>query len=83
MTLADAAPGDDLQVERISEEAEVDPQLLAFLQRNGLVPDARLHVDLALKFNHTFTVQVGEGPDPVVVGEEVARLIWVFPQSEA
>jgi DtxR family transcriptional regulator, Mn-dependent transcriptional regulator len=83
MTLGDAAPGDDLQIERISEEAEVDPQLLAFLQRNGLVPDARLHVDLALKFNNTFTVQVGDGPEPVVVGEEVARLIWVFPQNEA
>jgi DtxR family Mn-dependent transcriptional regulator len=83
MVLADTAPGDDLQIERISEEAEVDPQLLAFLQRNGLVPDALLHVDLVLKFNHTFTVQVADDPEPVVVGEEVARLIWVFPRAEA
>lgn len=83
MVLADAAPGDDLQIERISEEAEVDPQLLAFLQRNGLVPDALLHVNLVLKFNNTYTVQVGSEPEPVVIGEEVAGLIWVFPQSEA
>jgi hypothetical protein len=42
-----------------------------------------LHVDLVLKFNHTFTVQVADDPEPVVVGEEVARLIWVFPRAEA
>jgi DtxR family Mn-dependent transcriptional regulator len=83
MLLADAAPGDDLIIERISEEAEVDPQLLAFLQTNRLVPDARLHVNLFLKFNHTFTVQVNDDPDPAVVGEEVARLIWVYPAHEA
>lgn len=83
LVLADTAPGDDLQIERISEEAEVDPQLLAFLQKNRLVPDARLHINLVLKFNHTFTVQVDTDPEPVVVGEELARLIWVFPQSEA
>ena len=83
MVLADAAPGDDLIIERISEEAEVDPQLLAFLQSNGLVPAVRLHVNLVLKFNHTYTVQVDDAPEPVVVGEEVAHLIWVYPQSEA
>jgi DtxR family Mn-dependent transcriptional regulator len=83
MVLADAAPGDDLIIERISEEAEVDPQLLAFLQHNRLVPDARLHLNLFLKFNHTYTVQVDDDPEPVVVGEEVARLIWVFPRDEA
>jgi len=42
LVLAWATPGAQLVIERISEEAEVDPDLLAFLQHNGLVPDARL-----------------------------------------
>lgn len=82
MVLAGAAPGARLLLERISEEAEIDPQLLAFLQHNHLIPDALLTVLEVLAFNHTYTVQVAGQPAPVVVGDDVARLIWVIPEDE-
>jgi DtxR family Mn-dependent transcriptional regulator len=82
MVLAQAAPGARLVIERISEEAEVDPDLLAFLQRNSLVPDAFLEVQQVLPFNKTCAVQVTGQPSPVVIGDEVARLIWVIPEDE-
>jgi DtxR family Mn-dependent transcriptional regulator len=82
MVLAQARAGDRLMIERISEEAEVDPALLAFLQHNHLVPDARLAVREVLAFNKTYTVHVDGQPAPVVIGEEVAQLIWMIPENE-
>jgi DtxR family Mn-dependent transcriptional regulator len=83
MVLAQATVGARLVIERISEEAEIDPDLLAFLQHNHLVPDALLHVREVLPFNKTCSVQVGGQVAPVVViGNEVAHLIWVIPEDE-
>jgi DtxR family Mn-dependent transcriptional regulator len=83
MVLAQAATGARLVIERISEEAEIDPDLLAFLQHNHLVPDAELQVEQILAFNKTCTVRVRGQATPVVIGEDVARLIWVIPEDEA
>jgi hypothetical protein len=35
-----------------------------------------------LGFNKTCTVQVDGQPAPVVIGDEVAQLIWVIPENE-
>jgi len=35
-----------------------------------------------LPFNKTYTVLVSGQPAPVVVGDEVAQLIWVIPEEE-
>jgi hypothetical protein len=82
MVLAQARAGDRLMIERISEEAEVDPALLAFLQHNHLIPDARIAVREVLAFNKTYTVYVDGQSAPVVIGEEVAHLIWMIPEDE-
>jgi DtxR family Mn-dependent transcriptional regulator len=82
MVLAQARAGDRLMIERISEEAEVDPALLAFLQHNHLIPDARIAVREVLAFNKTYTVYVDGQSAPVVIGEEVAHLIWMIPENE-
>jgi hypothetical protein len=35
-----------------------------------------------LAFNKTFAVQVDGQPAPVVIGDEVAQLIWMIPENE-
>jgi DtxR family transcriptional regulator, Mn-dependent transcriptional regulator len=49
--LDEAATGDELLVERITEEAEVDPRLMAYLQEHGVEPGARMTVQETARFN--------------------------------
>ncbi len=55
--LSDARPGETLVVDGINEEAEEDPELMRFLQRNGIVPGARLQVVEVQPFNAALVVE--------------------------
>jgi DtxR family transcriptional regulator, iron-dependent repressor len=62
--------GDELIIERITEEAEVDLQLMRYLQEHGVEPGARMKVREATRFN---ALVVLEGPlGPVPLGFPVA-----------
>ena len=57
--LDQAETGDELVIERITEEAEVDLQLMRYLQEHGVEPGARMTVREATRFN---ALVVLEGP---------------------
>lgn len=67
--------GETVAVVRVVEEAEEQPQLLSFLEENGLLPGASLLVLDYQPFNETMTVQIGQRP--VVLGLGVAEFIHV------
>lgn len=51
--LSEAQPGDHLSLQRITEEAEEDPQLMKYLQEHGVEPGAKMSVREAADFNET------------------------------
>jgi DtxR family Mn-dependent transcriptional regulator len=51
--------GDQLTIQRITEEAEEDPQLMKYLQEHGVEPGARMTVREAANFNATVVL---DGP---------------------
>jgi hypothetical protein len=52
-----------------------------YLQRNRLVPGARLHIDEVAIANATITVSITETGHQVVVGLPTAELISVRPEN--
>ncbi len=66
--LSDAAPGETIVLERITEEAEVDLNLMHHLQSHGLAPGATLRVNRVEAFNQ---MMVLDGPK----GEAVLGLV--------
>ena len=75
--------GEEAILTRITEEAEEQPHLLAFLEENGLLPGVRLRVVSCRPYNETVTVEVGVAPSEgalgrtVVLGLATARLMRV------
>jgi DtxR family transcriptional regulator, iron-dependent repressor len=57
--LDEAVSGDELIIQRITEEAEEDLQLMKYLQEHGVEPGARMKVREATRFN---ALVVLEGP---------------------
>ena len=77
VTLKSLSEGDQATMESILEDAEQDRELLRYLQKNGLVPGARLNVLEVTPSNATMTVDV-DGTR-VTVGDPVSAVIRVQP----
>jgi DtxR family Mn-dependent transcriptional regulator len=71
--------GDEATIENITEDAEEDRDLLRYLQKNGMVPGARLKVEEVAPFNATMTVDV-DGTR-VILGDRVSAVIRVRPPA--
>lgn len=74
--LSTAREGDRVVINNISEHAEEDYDLMRYLQRSGLVPDALLAVEEVSRPNATVTVTLGDG-NRVAVGMPAAHVIQV------
>ena len=74
VTLADLAEGDRTVIDRVFEE---DEQLLRFFWEEGILPGE--HVELASVAPYRGTVTARLGEREVVIGTNVAELIWVEP----
>jgi DtxR family transcriptional regulator, iron-dependent repressor len=68
--LDSARPGDALIIQRITEEAEQDPQLMEYLQEHGVEPGARMTVRDATRSSATLVLEGARGP--VSLGFSVA-----------
>ncbi len=75
--LRQASEGERLVVNNISEHAEEDHDLMRYLQRNGLVPEADIQVDEITLPNATIVVRVGNNGTKVPVGLAAAEVIQV------
>jgi DtxR family Mn-dependent transcriptional regulator len=68
--LDEAHAGDQLAIQRITEEAEEDPRLMKYLQDHGVEPGASVTVREAAPFNATLVLDGPQGP--VSLGFSVA-----------
>jgi DtxR family Mn-dependent transcriptional regulator len=70
--------GDTVVINNIAEHAEEDAELMHYLERSGLTPGARLHVEEVANANGTITVSLlNEDNRQVVVGLTTADLVQV------
>ncbi len=80
--LSQATKGQALVVERITEEAEADRQLLHFLWESGVRPGSKLVVTEVAPYAGTITVLLNERS--VTMGLAASHKIWVYdPQQLA
>lgn len=78
--LDQAAEGQEVVLQRITEEAEEDLELMRYLQTNGAAPGTRLRVVEVSRFNQTVSL---EGPaGTVVLGWKVAAKLRAVPPGE-
>jgi DtxR family Mn-dependent transcriptional regulator len=79
--LAQASEGVTVVVERITEEAEADKNLLEYLWRNDVRPGKRLRILEVAPWAGTITA-AGEGRT-IALGLPAAAKIWVYRPEEA
>jgi DtxR family Mn-dependent transcriptional regulator len=73
-----ASPVDEtIAIRRIHESIEEDPELMAYLEKHGIVPGAAVTVREVLPFNQTLVLEVNNAP--VALGHAVARHIFASP----
>ncbi len=65
-----ATTGDELVIQRITEEAEEDRELMRYLEEHGVAPGARVSVREATRFNALVVLDGEHGP--VALGQPVA-----------
>ena len=63
--LDEARTGDNLIIQRITEEAEEDHQLMRYLQEHGVEPGARMRVREATSFNALIVLEGPKGAIPL------------------
>jgi DtxR family Mn-dependent transcriptional regulator len=77
--LEEATAGDHIVIERISEEAENDRDLLGYFQRSGLLPGHEFDVAEVESYNDMLVLRHGD--ESVPVSFPVAHKIWVHRSS--
>ena len=77
IALADAEPGSEVTIFRITEEAEEDAELLVYLEKAGLVPGARARVVEVSSGRDSLTIEGPRGRG--TMGLRPAALIRVLP----
>jgi DtxR family Mn-dependent transcriptional regulator len=64
-SLDEAETGDEVIIQRITEEAEEDLHLMKYLQEHGVEPGARMTVREATRFNALIVLEGPRGPVPL------------------
>lgn len=75
--LTETVPSQKVIIRRIHELAEQNTELLAFLEKNGILTDVQATVGEMLPFNQTLSIKV-QGKD-VTLGFAAARYVYVEP----
>jgi len=73
--LIQIAAGEKAVIRRIHEIAEENPELLQYLETNGIVPGVQIEIGEVLAFNETMNLIVGERN--ITLGFAAARSIFV------
>jgi DtxR family Mn-dependent transcriptional regulator len=74
LPLTEAQPGQHLVIRRVHESAEEQPELMAYLEQNGLLPGVEITILQIMPFNETITLEC-EG-ETVVLGLAPAALVF-------
>jgi DtxR family transcriptional regulator, Mn-dependent transcriptional regulator len=75
LPLTRISSGEKVVIRRIHETAEDNPELLQFLETNGIIPGAIAEIREVLSFNQTIALKVGNRN--VTVGFPAAKFIFV------
>jgi DtxR family transcriptional regulator, Mn-dependent transcriptional regulator len=79
-TLADVQSGDEVDIRAVQDE---DAERLRYMEARGLKPGVRLCVEERAPYGGPLTIRVGgPGGRTEVVGQDLARRIFVIPGSE-
>jgi DtxR family Mn-dependent transcriptional regulator len=73
-SLSDMRLGQQATVQRVEDD---DPSLLRYLQKIGLMPQARLRVLDYSQFDGNLSLEIAGGDRPVVLGPRVTRQVYV------
>jgi len=79
LPLTTILPGERVTIRRIHETAEDNPELLQFLEANGIVPGVQASVTEILPFNQTVSLKLGK--KTVALGFRTARYVFVEKMS--
>jgi DtxR family transcriptional regulator, Mn-dependent transcriptional regulator len=74
--LQEISPGDSVRLERLTEDLELDLDVMLFFEESGLMPGAEITV-VAVAPDGTRTLEVGG--EKVALGEHLADNLWVRP----
>ena len=74
LPLTEAQAGQNLVIRRVHESAEEQPELMAYLEQNGLLPGAEITILQIMPFNETITLECAG--QIVVLGLAPAALIF-------
>jgi DtxR family transcriptional regulator, Mn-dependent transcriptional regulator len=77
ITLDNTQSNQTVEILRITEEGERDPRLLDYLQKEHLIPGARITVQEVVEY--TGVVTFNKGAKTIALGLKAARTIWVRP----
>ena len=77
ITLDNTQPNQVVEILRITEEGERDPRLLDYLQKQQLIPGARITVQEVVEY--TGVVTFTKDDKSIALGLKAARTIWVKP----
>ena len=72
--IGEFSEGSSLFIRRIHEFGEEDPELLKFLEVNGVLPGVKVRLLEILPFNQTLTLQVSD--QRVTLGETITRYLY-------
>jgi DtxR family Mn-dependent transcriptional regulator len=75
LPLTAAQQGERIIIRRIHETAEDNPEMLQFLETNGIIPGAQARVTEILPFNQTISLRLGK--KVVALGFPAARYIYI------
>jgi DtxR family Mn-dependent transcriptional regulator len=81
LPLTEAQPGQHLVIRRVHESAEEQPELMGYLEQNGLLPGAEITILQIMPFNKTITLECAG--ETVVLGLAPAALIFVETHQPA
>jgi len=77
VTLDNTQANQVVEILRITEEGERDPRLLDYLQKQHLIPAARITVQEVVEYTGVVTFRKGD--KIIALGLKAARTIWVKP----
>jgi DtxR family transcriptional regulator, Mn-dependent transcriptional regulator len=77
LTLDKTLPQQAVEILRITEEGERDPRLLDYLQKQRLIPGARITVQEVVEYTGVVTFMKDD--NTIALGLKAAHTIWVKP----
>lgn len=73
-SLGDLRPGEYAVIQRVPDD---DPELLRYLEKEGLVPTARIEILGFSAFDNNLKIRVLDQDEPVVLGSSITGRIYV------